>query len=111
MRKHQRHTQDDMLRHIEACKKSKQSQQAYCKGQGIAYSTFQYWTKKLREKFSTEASSAQATGFIPVNVQSAPDVHSQGSNTSQLHFLYPNGIQVMCSERVDLKVLKNLINP
>lgn len=100
-----------MYSHIEACKENNQSQRAYCLQHGIAYSTFQYWAKKYREEFATNKVTDKPTGFIPVKVQPAPDVYVQAPGTSQLHFLYPNGIQVMCPEGVHPEVLKNLINP
>mgnify|MGYP005838054565 FL=1 len=100
-----------MYRHIEACKENNQSQRAYCLQHGIAYSTFQYWAKKYREEFATNRVADKPTGFIPVRVQPAPDVSAQAPGTSQLHFLYPNGIQVVCPEGVHPEVLKNLINP
>ena len=53
--------------------------------------------------------SDETLGFIPVQVQPdlEPDqVHAPG----QLHFLFPNGIQVMCPESVSPEVLKTLLN-
>jgi len=49
-------------------------------------------------------------GFIPIKVQPAPEtekVHIPG----QLHFLFPNGIRVICPESVHPEVLKTLLNP
>ena len=105
MRKYQRHTRVEMLSHIEASKKSKQSQKVYCQQHGLAYSTFQYWIKKYRTKLPQKEADA-TVGFIPVHIQ--PDPQVSGSN--QLHFLYPNGIQVMCPAEVHPQVLKSLIN-
>jgi len=41
MRKIQRHTQEEMSAHIEACKNSGQAQKIYCEQVDLAYSTFQ----------------------------------------------------------------------
>jgi hypothetical protein len=110
MRKIQRHTQSEMYAHIEACKYSSRPQKVYCKQQGLAYSTFQYWTKKYREEFSEDEASDLVPGFIPVKVQ--PDLKpDQASIPNQLHFLFPNGIQVMCPDGVHPEVLKTLLNP
>ena len=100
-----------MYRHIEACKQNGQSQKVYCNHHSIAYSTFQYWAKKYREEFAANKIADKPAGFIPVKVQPDPDVSAQAPGTSQLHFLYPNGIQVVCPEGVHPEVLKNLINP
>ena len=110
MRKIQRHTQAEMFIHVEAWKKSKQSQKIYCKHHSIAYSTFQYWAKKYRKECSEDEASDDTPGFIPVKVQPDPDP-DQLRIPNQLHFLFPNGIQVMCPESVHPEVLKTLLNP
>ncbi len=109
MRKYQRHNQAEMFSHIENCKQTGQTQKAYCKQNGLAYSTFHYWVIKYRKEVSGKQLTDRPAGFIPVKVQSEPEV--SGSDDNQLHFLYPNGIQVMCSERISSEVLKTLINP
>ena len=99
-----------MFSHVEACKRSKLSQKIYCKEQGLALSTFQFWAKKYREEFLEEgASDAETPGFIPVQVQPDPEF-DQVSPPVQLHFLFPNGIQVMCPESVHPEVLRTLLN-
>jgi hypothetical protein len=109
MRKIQRHTQEEMFGHIEAWKSSSQSQKDYCNQAGLAYTTFQYWAKKYREE-SSETEIMDMPGFIPVEVR--PDSGQDPTGfTNQLHFLFPNGIQVKCSERVHPEVLRTLLNP
>jgi hypothetical protein len=98
-----------MYSHVEAFRSSKQSQKIYCKQKGLALSTFQYWAKKYREEFSVSEASDETPGFISVQVQPDPDpdqMHVPG----QLHFLFPNGIQVMCPESVSPEVLRLLLN-
>jgi len=99
-----------MFAHIKSCKNSNQPQKIYCKQRGIANSKFHYWAKKYREKFSINGASEIATGFIPVKVQPDPGM-DQVRIPDQLHFLFPNGIQVMCPESVHPEVLKTLLNP
>ena len=99
-----------MFSHVEACRSSKQSQADYCKKKGIALSTFQYWAKKYREEFTKDEASEETSGFIPIQVQPDPETE-QKRMPGQLHFLFPNGIQVMCPENVDPEVLKTLLNP
>ncbi len=109
MRKIQRHTQVKMYGHIEACKNSGQPQKIYCIQEDLAYSTFQYWAKKYRKEFSEDKASDISPGFIPVKVQPDP-VMDQVHIDNQLHFLFPNGIQVMCPESVHPEVVKTLLN-
>lgn len=99
-----------MFAHIEACHKSNQVQKIYCEQYGIAHSTFYHWAKKYREYKTGPVYSNTSPGFIPVRIQ--PDAQSdQAGIPGQLHFLFPNGIRVMCSERVHPEVLKTLLNP
>jgi hypothetical protein len=109
MRKIQRHTQEEMYAHIEACKNRGQSQKLYCEQAGLAITTFQYWVKKYREEYTEEEASEITPGFIPVKVQPDPEMDQVGV-THQLHFLFPNGIQVMCPESVQPEVLRTLLN-
>jgi len=111
MKKYRRYSQAEMFSHIEVCKEKNHSQRSYCLQHGIAYSTFQYWANKYREKFAANTVIDKPAGFIPIKVQPDPEVSVQAPGTSQLHFLYPNGIQVMCPEGVHPEVLKKLINP
>lgn len=110
MQKIQQHTQSRMFAHVASCMKRKLPQKRYCKQYGIAYSTFQYWAKKYKEVKAEDESSKGAPGFIPLKVQQNPQIdelHIPG----QLHFLFPNGIRVMCSESINREVLKTLLNP
>lgn len=98
-----------MFFHVESCLSRKQSQKTYCKQKGLALSTFQYWAKKYREEFSKVEDSEESPGFIPVQVQ--PDPEAKEEHTpGQLHFLFPNGIKVKCSENVSAEVLNRLLN-
>jgi hypothetical protein len=107
MRKTQRHSRDEMFAHIESWRGSGQSQKIYCEQAGLAYTTFQYWAKKFRQEAVQDKAMVNAPGFIPVKVQ--PDL-VRGQMPHQLHFLFPNGIQVKCSERVHPEVLQRLLN-
>ena len=100
-----------MFSHVESCLSGKQSQKTYCERKGIALSTFQYWAKKYREEFSKEEASEETPGFIPVQVQPDPEAKQEQHAPGHLHFLFPNGIQVMCPENVSPEVLTRLLNP
>ena len=110
MRKIQRHTREEMFAHVGACKNSNQPQNLYCKQHSIAYSTFQYWAKKYRKEYSEDEDSEITPGFIAIKVQPDPE-RDQVRIPGQLHFLFPNGIRVMCPESVHPEVLKTLLNP
>ena len=99
-----------MFLHVEACRSSQQQQKIYCEQKGIALSTFQYWAKNYREEFSKDEAFDETPDFISVQVQPDPET-KQENVPGQLQFLFPNGIQVMCSENVDHQVLKALLNP
>ena len=99
-----------MYAHVEACKNSNLTHHAYCKANGIASSTLNYWVKKYKDEYSDKKSQEPAPGFIPVEVQPDPQ-RKQVQNKGHLHFLFPNGIQVMCPESVQPEVLKTLLNP
>jgi hypothetical protein len=99
-----------MYSHVEAFRGNKQSQKIYCNQQGLALSTFQYWAKKYREEFSEDEASDETPGFIPVQVQLDPEI-DQVRPPWQLHFLFPNGIRVMCPESVHPEVLHTLLHP
>lgn len=98
-----------MYSHVESCRSSKQSQKIYCKEKGLALSTFQYWARKYREEFSQSETSDETPGFIPVQVEPDP-APDQVNVSGQLHFLFPNGIQVMCPASVNPRVLRTLLN-
>lgn len=76
----------------------------------MAYSTFQYWAKKYRAGHSSHDNVDTAPGFIPVKVQPEPQ-DNRVHNPGQLHFLMPNGVQVLCSETVQPHILQTLLNP
>lgn len=110
MKKIQRHTKAEMFAHIDSWRNSGKSQKVYCEQADLAYTTFQYWAKKFRRETVQDKAPAIAPGFIPVKVKSDPEmVREQVPN--QLHFLFPNGIQVKCPESVHHEVLKTLLNP
>jgi transposase-like protein len=110
MRKIRRHTQAEMYAHIEASKKSNLTLGAYCKTHGIANSTLYYWAKKYENEYADNKPQDPVPGFIPVEVQPEPE-RNRMQSTGQLHFLFPNGIQVVCPESVPSEVLKTLLNP
>ena len=109
MRKIQKHTQAEMHSHINDWKVGNLSQKSYCQQHQIALSTFQFWCKKYRKEYMEFITPEHTPGFIPIKAQPEPET-DQVDIPSKPHFLFPNGIQVMCSESVDSEVLKTLLN-
>ncbi len=91
----------DLIREWES---SGLSQELFLKEKKMVKSTFGYWRKKyLHDKKATTR-----PGFIPL--------HISDSNTTKpddvigfIELTYPNGVQLKCSDQVDLSRLKTLI--
>jgi hypothetical protein len=58
--------------HIEVWKSSGLSQRRYCEREGIAVSTLQWWSRRLREH--GHGDTAQ---FVPVSVRAIPQVREE----------------------------------
>ena len=101
-----------MFAHIEASLQSNESNKRYCEQHGLVPATFYYWLKKYKEEQPEKYLADTSGGFIPINVEKDPAPEAdQRSEPSQLHFLFPNGVQVKCPDTVTPQVLKTLINP
>ena len=109
MRKIRHYTQAEKLAYVEAFMKQNQSHKSYSKEHGIAESTFRYWVKKYEQE-QTESEQESNPGFIPIKIEPEKGI-GQVLVTGRLHFLYPNGIQVVCREGIDYDLLKTLLNP
>ena len=95
MTKTQKKTQAEMYVHVEAWKSSSQTQKGYCDQHGLTFTTFQYWARKYLKQYSDIESADTAPGFITLRVHPDPGL-AQKRIANQLHFLLPNGVQVMC---------------
>lgn len=89
-----------MFSMIESWKDSGQSQQDFCKAQGLAYSGFHYWYKKYRQGQDANTSSS----FVPVHFQ--PSV--SGSPLAEL--ILPDGRRLNFYQSVDASFLRTLIS-
>lgn len=69
----------------------------------IPKSTFGYW----RKKYLAEGNQKQKKAFIPVKLDAT--IQEKASATGTLEVVYPNGVRLVCSERMDLSRLKPLI--
>ena len=79
------------------------SQEQFLRQQGIAKSTFGYWRKKYLKE---TGDNKRKENFIPVKIDKA-DKTQKG--TEVLELIYPNGVRLVCSARMDLSRLKPLI--
>ena len=85
----------------------------FCSNEGIAYSTFYYWRKKLYRK-----DSGRKNDFIPLLVKSPGEGITRGStcpeiNTdkgSLIELVYPNGTLLRIKNDLDLADLRTLIH-
>jgi hypothetical protein len=100
-----RDTKREMFAHYEAWKQSGIGQRDYCRQHAISYTTFKYWVVK----YNKENPKASKPGFVPVKIKPNPE-HEVQTPTGQLHFLFPNGVQMRCPETIDSNLLKHLIN-
>lgn len=88
-----------MFSMIESWKASGQSQQVFCKTQGLAYSGFHYWYKKYRQ----QQHDAGSTSFLPVQIKDIPT----GSVVAEL--IFPDGRRLNFYQAVNASFLRTLI--
>ncbi len=93
--------QESMFSMIESWKSSGQSQQEFCKAQGLVYSVFHYWYKKYRqENDPTPVSSA----FVPLQVQTV----RLGSPAVEI--IFPDGKRLNFYQTVEVSFLRALLS-
>ena len=96
---------EDMYDMIRSWESSGATQELFLKDKKIARSTFGYWRKKyLRDK-----QVKQKQGFIPVHIAGPALGNKSGQDACFIELTYPNGVQLKCSDQIDLSRLKTLI--
>ena len=82
---------------IRAWRASGQSQLGFCKQQGLSYSRFQYWRRKLARASDEGQTLAPRSGFIPVRRQWPTD-------SAGLTLVLPNGAELrgICADNLVL---------
>jgi len=85
---------------IEAWQASGQSQQSFCKSQGIAYSGFHYWYKRYRHVKNCNASP----DFVPVHIK-----HTV-SDMPVVELILPDGRRLNFYQAVDVAFLRSLLS-
>ncbi|MEJ7643762.1 MAG: hypothetical protein WKF87_04155 [Chryseolinea sp.] len=91
--------QQKMFSMIELWKASGESQQAFCKGQGMAYSGFHYWLKRYRAVQVNDKPS----DFVKLNFP----VRDGGSPVAEL--VMPDGRLLRFYQGVDASLLRALL--
>jgi hypothetical protein len=93
--------------------KSNLNQKEFCAMRGINYSVFKYWNKKRKsgEAIKTSKTNNQqkeppvkknTESFIPLTLKQK--LKSQG-----LSITYPNGVEVVCPDEMDLDQFKLMV--
>ena len=94
---------------IEAYLASGLSQKHFCRQEGIAYSTFQWWLRQYRQRHvDAEAGSEKGNGFIPLRIYDPPRATLEDEGL-YCEIEYPGGVVLRLSGRVEREVLLALI--
>ena len=80
----------------------------YCHQNGIAYTTFKHWVKKMNREKKT-AISSQTNTFLPVQVKTTIEDHHAEPSNKVITITYPNGIEVKCPVDISTIQLKTLL--
>jgi hypothetical protein len=103
----------EMYRILDQWDKSNLNQKDFCVRQGINYSVFKYWNKKRKSELEisdnkTNNRQKESPGkkntesFIPLTLKQK--LKSQG-----LSITYPNGVEVVCPDEMDLDQFKLMV--
>ena len=99
-----------MFEIIERYRNSNLTQKAFCEAEGLALSTFQYWTSrynKHRRVGYRSRSVGKRSGFV--ELLSAQAGKPQAATDAAIVLTYPNGVTVRLGSAAPLSVLKELI--
>ena len=88
-----------MHEHIQGWQQSTLTQKDYCLQNNLSFSTFYYWSKKLRK-----ADQVEPIGFVSLMIK---DHKSASAGSLQLR--YPNGVQLSVPVTTDLGLLSRLV--
>jgi hypothetical protein len=87
---------------IETWQSSGQSQQAYCKANGLNYGRFLYWRRKFREIRAHQAHKP-SPAFVPV-------AWPMGASTSGLSVVLPSGLELRGVSTDNLPLVERLLD-
>lgn len=89
---------EKMIRLMEKVATSGQTQKEFSASEGMAFPTFNYWFRKLKQRGEEQPSS----GFVQV------DTDDFSGGDGQLELVYPNGVKLRMGA-ADLSLLSRLI--
>lgn len=92
---------------IEKWQSTELSLEKYCRGEGLAKSTFGYWLKKYRKEHGQVDGKENKTSFIPIQVTTGCEQNKKPHVPIEVYF--PNGVLVRCPSHIDMQQLKQLI--
>ena len=83
------------------------TQKAFCKQEGIAYSTFHWWLGQYRQKETGQVvhNKKNANAFVPIHV-AQPELSE--SSTASCQIEYPSGIVVRL-EQANVQLISQLV--
>ncbi|NRA13204.1 MAG: hypothetical protein HRT57_14750 [Crocinitomicaceae bacterium] len=84
------------------------SQYAFCKREGLARSTFQYWAKKFNGDKPIPKSKAKK--FLSVNLSGPSNSRMLTPISAGLEIHFPNGVKVCCPTGFSQEGLERLIH-
>jgi len=89
---------------VEEWKGSGLSQKEFCRRKGIAFSTYGYWQKRLRETgWKKKPALAETGGFKPVHVI------ENKSSSAEMEIILRSGVRIAVKEKFDPGVLRAVV--
>lgn len=92
---------------IEGWKRSDQSQQAYCKEQGIRYHVFHYWYKVYRDE--QQAVEQPASSFVQLQVKGQATVAATSPGAANVELVLVDGKRLLFHGSVEASFLRSLL--
>lgn len=94
---------------IEGWKKSGQSQQAYCKEQGIRYHIFHYWYKVYRDEQWAGVPPVSPFVHLQVEKENSIPVATTLPTATDVELMWPDGKRLLFHSPVDACFLRHLL--
>jgi hypothetical protein len=103
----------EMYRILDQWDKSNLNQKDFCVRQGINYSVFKYWNKKRKSELEisdNKTNNRQKESPVKKNTESfIPLTLKQKLKSQGLSITYPNGVEVVCPDEMDLDQFKLMV--
>ena len=96
----------EMFRVVERFRDSGLTQKSFCKTEGVALSTLQYWISRYKKQ--NRQNQQSGSGFPELFVELKPQ-SSKPSFSNTIVVSYPSGVKLTLHKDVDVTLLKELI--